>query len=248
MIPAMHGMFHQHGLNSFGVLAAHYNFRLPTALSPTAFKNTVEDDAGTLKFKDGYDLSGHGLTLPVPVLANCAIYAAGDAGSNGAYASFLGNQWFERVTPAGVVVKSFAFKLKGIPSPLSTLNFCANISIVNTNNDALFLGNATGALTNETISYVPSTNNADIQATAYVPAAEWFTVIVNPVSKKIYVDGVERTLMQAGSGVLAPPMDLKIGQRITNTAQKFTGGIQQVALWSTEIAAADVPAIHDLIK
>lgn len=244
MLIATHGIVPNVSLATFGTLEAHYILRAATATTPTDYRNTVTGGI----FKDAYDFSGHGRNLPVPVDANCPIFTASDGASNGDYATFSGDQWFERLTPAGVVVKSFAFKVKGIPSPLSTLNFFANVGIVNTVNDAVFLGNATGALSNETISYVPSANNADIQATAYVPAAPWFTVIINPVAKKIYVDGVERALMQAGSAVLAPPMDLKIGQRITNAAQKFTGGLQQFAIWSTEITAADVPAIHDLIK
>lgn len=244
MLNLTHGILPNISLASFGTLEADYNLRAATSPTPTQFKNTVSGGI----FKDAYDFSGHGRHLPVPVDANCPIYTASDGASNGDYATFAADQWFERLTIPGVVVKSFAFKLKGIPSPLSTLNFCANISVVNTLNDALFLGNATGALTNETISYIPSTNTADIQATAYVPANPWFTLIINPVAKKIYIDGVERTLMQAGGAVLAPPFDLKIGQRITNSAQKFTGGIQRYAAWSTEITAANVPAIHELIK
>ena len=64
---------------------------------------------------------------------------------------------------------------------------------------------------------------------------------------RIYVDGLDATCMNAVdtlSGTLANAIELNLGSRNNGAQHRFTGAIQEAALWNTALSASEIGSIY----
>lgn len=82
---------------------------------------------------------------------------------------------------------------------------------------------------------------------AFTDTSSWHHLVVtkNGATRKIYVDGTERSGSGVNGTVAAAASAINIGRRVSNTDRYFNGTLQHVALYSVALSAATVLAHYN---